>query len=159
MSFKTCVICWLAVSLVTFIGCSEEDSSCGCGARGFAPEIVSADSPSPGAWAELVADRDPVVGGTATLTFRYEFRYDASLCDTVTLIAEGWFGRSMPNVFTYVHGESSWVDTVRCFERREHSVVIRALRRGELLLDAGVAAPVDSTFGLGGGDTVCICVK
>ena len=158
MGPKSFLISSLFILLVAFGGCSEEES-CGCGGGGLAPDLVSNDPPFPGAWAELTADRNPVHGGTATLTFRYEFRSIPELCDTVTLIAEGYFGRSSPNVFRYVSGDSSWVDTVRCFERREHSVVIRALRKGQLLLDALVGATVDSTLGLGGADTVCLCVK
>jgi hypothetical protein len=148
----------LLLGAVCWQGCKNEDT-CGCGSRQFEPELAAEVAPFPGAWAELVANHDPAYGGTAKLTFRYEFQESAALCDTVTLIARGYFEPSVPGVFSYESGESSWVDTVRCFERREHSVTIRAQRKRQLLIQAFVGAPVDELRSFGGTDNICLCVK
>jgi len=146
--------------VICLVGCDDDrDNRCGCGEPNFAPALVNATPPFPGALAEIIADQDPSLGGKATLTFRYEFQWNEEFCDTAVLVAHGYFSRSYPGVFSYVSGESSWVDTVRCFEKREHSVIIRAERRGQLLLDGEVGARVDSLWSLGGSATVCICVR
>jgi hypothetical protein len=148
----------LLVGAIYGLGCQSQET-CGCGSRHFQPDIITATPPFPGASAELVANHDPTLGGTAQLTFRYEFRQTADVCDGLTLVAHGYFEPSVPGVFTYVSGESSWVDTVACFERREHSVIIQASRKGQLLIQAYVGAPVDSLWSLGATDLECLCVK
>jgi len=148
----------VTLCLVCAAGCWGEDT-CDCGPRHFEPGVVATAPINPGAWVELVADHDPEYHGTAKLTFRYDFRLSSELCDTLTLIARGYFDPSSPGVFEYVSGESSWVDTVGCFERREHSVEIRAFRKGQLLIQAYVGAPVDSLWSVGGNELICLCVK
>ena len=146
-------------TLLSF-SCNKNEERCSCGLRysAFEPDLNASTAPFSGAWTELIADADPVVGGTATLTFRYEFQLSEEACDSLTLIAHGYFERSDPDIFTYVSGESSWVDTVKCHERIEHSVVIRAFREGELLIQAFVGAQVDPGWAAGGSDVVCLCV-
>jgi len=149
------------IVLLNVSGCSDsKDKRCGCGDGDLMePGRQATTSPWPGAWVEIVADRDPVVGGTATLTLRYQFRYHESICDTMTLIAMGGLREPFTDIWSFVSDDTSFVDTVKCFETREHSFVLRFHRKGQLLIDGLVGAPIDSSRSLGGKDTICLCVK
>jgi hypothetical protein len=147
----------LSVLFLCSLGCESEVDTCSCGSHGIERQVTTMSAPFPGAWAELVANHHPGYEGTATLTFRYEFRLTPESCDNGKLVAHGYFGPLIGGQFTCVAGESTWVDTVSCFERREHSIEIRALRRGELVIEGVVWAPLDSTWHPGGYDDICLC--
>jgi hypothetical protein len=156
MSPRYVPVC-LAILIAWTWGCTGREPC--CGEPGLEPVLGRRTPPNPGAHAELVKDRDPPLGGTATLTFRYDIRRPFDPSDTLAWVAKGHFEPSYSGVFSYVSGESSWVDTLLSFETREHSVVIRAERRGELLIDASVSAISDSVWGAGGSSTICLCVR
>lgn len=113
--------------------------------------------PSSDATLVLFADRSPALGETTTLTARYSIDYPPVRSDTLTWVASGHFTVRTP--FVIESGASTWVDTVRSFANREHSVVIRATQRGQFLVDAVVGAPFDSTFSAGAKATLLLNVR
>lgn len=95
--------------------------------------------------------------GTAVLTCSYWIPETTTLPDTV-YIAEGNFSFS-PN-FALVSGDSAWIDTVRVNEHRTHKVTVRALVRGDWLVDAGVHSVVEpDVWVIGGGRSIELHVR
>jgi hypothetical protein len=139
------------------VGCLEHPDR--CKPLWSSPSPTMQAAPPSGAWAEMTIDKDPPLNGTATLVFHYEFRYPGDPSDIRTWVASGYFEPSREGVFSYVSGDSSWVDTVRTFERRTHAVQIRVFRAGEYLIQAYVGAPVNSGFVAGATDNVRFCVR
>ena len=149
---------WCILLIATLsIGCLEHPDR--CKPLWSSPDLVIQTAPPSGAWAEMTIDKDPPLNGTATLTFQYEFRYPDDPSDIRTWIATGYFQPSWEGVFSYVSGDSCWIDTVQTFERRTHSVVVRVFRAGEIGIQAYVGAMGDSVFHPGATDNVFFCVR
>lgn len=119
------------------------------------PEVPA----DPGIAVKLTADRSPSYMGTATLSCSYKVTSHLVPVGRDDYIAEGHF--AFPSThFAVVSGESSWVDTLRAQEVRNHKVVVKALVRGDWLVDALVRSVIeDSVTIIGGGDSIELHVR
>jgi len=80
---------------------------------------------------------------TATLSCTYKVVAKILPVGRDDYVAEGHF--VYPN-FSFVSGDSSWEDTLRVNETRSHQVVVRALARGDWLVDASVKSVIEENI-------------
>ena len=107
---------------------------------------------------DIVADRSPAYMQTATLSCTYKVISERLPAGRNDFVAEGHF--AFANSFAFVSGDSSWVDTLKVNEVSNHQVVVRAVMRGDWLVDALVSSVIqENVTTIGGGDSVELHVK
>jgi len=122
------------------------------------PTIDDDGNTSQGIKVNLTADRDPSFMETVTLTCQYEVKYPILPVGRDDYIVTGHF--VLPSThFTVLSGDSSWVDTVGVNIQRQHSVTVRAIMRGNWLVDVLATSVIeDSVSTIGGGDSIELSV-
>jgi hypothetical protein len=89
---------------------------------------------------------DDVVEFTAT----YSIDYPADHSYTREFLLEGSFNtKFLSGGFEVVEGEPAWTETVKSFEKRSHTLALRALRKGQYGVVVGVGADVAEGSGVG----------
>lgn len=106
----------------------------------------------------LVADKIPSFMGTAKITCEYSINYPADRSDTLTWYVSGYFRDPAPS-FSILSGDSCWVDTVASYTRVEHTIKVRAIERGQFIVEAFVYTPLDSNHVLGDNATISLDVQ
>ncbi len=87
----------------------------------------------------LSVDHIPGYLETAVITCEYTVVVKPDWNPSGTWIVDGEY-MAWRNNFEFVSGDSAWIDTVITQETRQHSIVVKAIRKGMVGLDGVVSA-------------------
>ncbi len=142
--------CWIVGSIVAviFIGCADSST-----------DIAGGSSTNDGIDVDLTASQNPAYMQTTTLTCAYRVDANTVPRGRTECVVDGHFVLPITH-FTVESGDSSWVDTVSVNTVRQRQVVIRAIKRGDWLVDAFATSVISEGVSvIGGGDSIELRVR